>query len=144
MDKVIIKETIDAPVELIWKALTDKVEMKKWFFDLDEFKPEVGFKFRFEGEGGDGITYLHLCEVTKVVEYEKLEYSWTYESLEGYSVVSITLIRLEEGAKTLLTLIHTGLDTFPKNNPNFAGENFYAGWTEIITKLLVKYLSENS
>ena len=46
----LIFETICiAPVENIWKAITDKDEMKKWYFDFTEFTAEIGFEFQFYG-----------------------------------------------------------------------------------------------
>ncbi|HAX49745.1 MAG TPA: SRPBCC domain-containing protein, partial [Bacteroidetes bacterium] len=46
----IIKEVIiNAPISKVWKAITDKDQMREWYFDLAEFKPRVGFKFQFEG-----------------------------------------------------------------------------------------------
>ena len=47
----VIKEVLlDAPVSRVWKAITDKEDMKHWYFDFAEFKPEVGFEFQFYGE----------------------------------------------------------------------------------------------
>ena len=44
-----IERVFDAPVNVLWKAITDKDEMKQWYFDLEEFKAEPGFKFSFTG-----------------------------------------------------------------------------------------------
>ena len=44
---VVIERTFNAPVPRVWKALTDVEEMRRWYFDLKEFKPEVGFEFEF-------------------------------------------------------------------------------------------------
>ncbi len=38
----VIERTYNAPISKVWKAITDKEEMKEWYFDLAEFKPEVG------------------------------------------------------------------------------------------------------
>ena len=62
----VIERTYEAPVERVWKAITDKDQMKQWYFDLADFKAEVGFEFTFEG-GSEERTYLHLCKVTEVV-----------------------------------------------------------------------------
>ena len=40
--------------------------MKNWYFDLPEFKAELGFEFRFYGEGRNGEKYLHICTITEV------------------------------------------------------------------------------
>ena len=44
---LILERTYNAPIEKVWKAITDKDQMKEWYFELDEFKAEKGFKFQF-------------------------------------------------------------------------------------------------
>jgi len=46
-EPIVIERTFDAPVAKVWKAITDKDAMKQWYFDLPEFKAEVGFEFQF-------------------------------------------------------------------------------------------------
>lgn len=127
----VIERTYNAPIEKVWKAITDRQEMKQWYFDFTEFKPEVGFEFQFEGKNEDGTkTYLHLCKITEVEEGKKLAYSWRYDGYEGNSFVTFELF--PDGDKTRLKLTHEGLETFPANVTDFAKENFIQGWTEII------------
>lgn len=72
-----------------------------------------------------GVQYLHLCEITEVVPEKKLTYSWRYNGYEGNSFVTFELF--EQESKTLLILTHKGLETFPKENKDFAMENFEKG-----------------
>lgn len=137
-----IERVYDALVEKVWKALTDKDQMKEWYFDLEEFRPEKGFEFSFYGEGHKGEKYLHLCRITEVIPLKKLAYTWQYEGLEGLSVVSFELS--EESGNTRLKLTHAGLETFPQNNPDFAPESFAAGWTEITGVYLKNFVSKTS
>ncbi|HEX7847813.1 MAG TPA: SRPBCC domain-containing protein, partial [Chitinophagaceae bacterium] len=124
-----IERTLDAPADKVWKAITEKDQMKQWYFDLSEFKPEVGFEFSFYGQGHKGEQYLHLCKITDVIAGKKLQYSWRYDKYEGNSFVTFELF--PEGNKTRLKLTHEGLETFPANNPDFAKESFMGGWTEL-------------
>ena len=126
------------PLKKIWKAITDKDQMKQWYFDLSEFKPVVGFEFRFSGQGHKGEQYLHLCKITDAVVNKKLRYSWKYDNFEGMSYVTFELF--EEGSKTRLKLTHEGLETFPVNNPDFAKESFAEGWTSLIGTSLQKFI----
>ena len=135
-----IERTLNAPVEKVWKAISDKEQMKQWYFDLKEFKPEVGFEFQFTGEGQKGEKYLHLCKVVEAIPHRKLAYSWSYDQLKGYSVVTFELF--PEGDITRLKLTHEGLDSFRENGPDFAKESFMQGWTELIGKLLPGFLSK--
>ncbi len=52
-EAIVVERTFDAPVGRVWTALTDVNEMRQWYFDLKEFKPEIGSEFEFvvEHEG---------------------------------------------------------------------------------------------
>ena len=136
----VIEKTYNAPIEKVWNALTDKDQMKKWYFDLAEFKPVVGFEFQFYGQGHKGEQYLHLCKVTQVIPGKKISYTWSYDKYEGVSEVSFELFA--EGDKTRLKLTHEGLETFPANNPDFAKQSFSDGWTMLIGTLLKDFVEQ--
>jgi uncharacterized protein YndB with AHSA1/START domain len=136
---VVIERTFDTPVARVWRALTDVGQMRKWYFDLKEFKPEAGFEFGFVVEH-EGMTYDHRCKITEVIPQRKIAYTWRYERYEGESLVTFELFA--EGNKTRLKLTHTGLESFPKL-PSFARDNFLKGWTEIIGSSLKKFLERD-
>lgn len=137
-NKPLVKEvTVKAPVEKVWKAITDRGEMKQWYFNLEEFKPEVGFEFRFYGGPSADRQYLHICEITEVKRNKKLQYSWRYDGYPGKSFVTFELF--EEGGNTRIKLTHTLLESFDTDNKDFAKENFEAGWEAIIRTNLKKY-----
>ena len=135
-----LEQLLNASVRKVWKAITDKDEMKQWYFDLAAFKPEVGFKFKFWGGPSPEKQYLHLCEITEVIPLKKLTYSWRYDGYPGKSFVTFELH--EQGNKTLVKLIHKGIGTFASENPDFAIHNFEEGWDEIINKSLKEYLEK--
>ncbi|MBC7948391.1 MAG: SRPBCC domain-containing protein [Chitinophagaceae bacterium] len=134
---IIIERTYQAPIEKVWKAITDKDQMKEWYFDVPAFKPEVGTEFQFEG-GKDDRAYVHLCKVVEVIPGRKISYSWRYKGYEGDSLVTFELF--PEGEETRLLLTHEGLETFPADQPDLERENFVQGWTGIIGKSLKKYV----
>lgn len=140
-DPIIVERIFDAPVSKVWQAITDKNEMKNWYFDLEEFKAEVGFKFEFSA-GEPGKQYLHLCEVTEVIPDKKLTYSWRYDAYPGNSFVTFEL--LEKGEKTLLKLTHRGVETLAEGGPDFARNNFQTGWNDIVHTGLKNYLEPSS
>jgi len=135
----VIERTFSAPAAMVWKAITDNSQLKEWFFEFKEFKPEVGFEFQFLAEK-DGMKYFHRCKVTEVMPGKKLAYSWRYEGHEGNSLVTFELF--SEGGKTRLKLTHAGLDTFPKI-PAFAKKNFVWGWTMLIGTGLKEFLGKS-
>src|SRR4029453_474683 len=108
-EPLVFERTLNAPVEKVWKAITDKNDMKQWYFDIAEFKPEVGHEFRFYG-GSEEKQYLHLCKEVGVITGQKLTYSWRYDGFPGMSYVTFELF--PEGNKTRLKLTHEGLETF--------------------------------
>lgn len=134
-----IEQTFQAPMSLVWKAITDKDEMKLWYFDLPEFKPEVGSEFRFMGGPTEDRQYKHICWVTEVIPVQKIAYTWQYDGYPGSSLVKFELF--DEGEQTRLQLTHEGLETFPADNPDFAKKNFVAGWTWIIGTSLKEFIA---
>lgn len=136
----VIERTYDAPVKKVWEAITNKDQMKQWYFDVPAFKAEVGAEFQFTGTGTEGEQFLHLCKVTEVETERKLTYSWRYEGYGGNSFVTFELF--PEGEKTRLKLTHAGLETFPSDTSSFAKENFAMGWTELIGTSLKEFVEK--
>ena len=135
-EAVVLERTFDAPVARVWKALTDVQEMRQWYFDLKEFRPEIGFEFEFVVEH-EGNKYHHLCKITEVSPQKKIAYTWRYKGEVGESLVTIELS--PDGNKTRLKLTHTGIESFPRT-PAYARKNFEAGWTAIIGSELKQFL----
>ncbi|HEY5749391.1 MAG TPA: SRPBCC domain-containing protein [Chryseolinea sp.] len=139
---VVCERTFNAPIDTVWKAITNVNDMKRWYFDIPEFKPEVGFVFEFEA-GSPEKTYLHRCKVVEVVPGKKLSYSWEYPGNDGLSYVTFELF--DENGKTKLKLTHEGVETFPsKDNADFAKSSFAQGWNEIINTMLKDFLEPAS
>ena len=135
-EAVIVERTFDAPVARVWKALTDVDQMRVWYFELKEFKPQIGFEFEFVVEH-EGNTYHHLCKITEVIPEKKIAYTWRYKGEVGDSLVTFELFG--EGDRTRLKLTHSGIETFPKT-PAYARKNFEAGWTEIVGSELKRFV----
>jgi uncharacterized protein YndB with AHSA1/START domain len=131
-----IERTFDAPVALIWRALTNRDDMAKWYFDMEKFEPKVGCEFRFVVEH-EGNKYDHRCKITEVILQKKIAYTWRYEGCEGNSLVTFEVFA--EGGKTRLKLTHEGLETFPKT-PAYARKNFVRGWASLIGTELKQFV----
>ena len=135
-DAVVVERIFNAPVGRVWTALTDVNEMRQWYFDLKEFKPEIGFEFEFVVEH-EGNAYHHLCKVTEVIPQKKIAYAWRYKGEPGDSLVTFELF--PDGDKTRLKVTHTGIETFPKT-PAYARKNFETGWTTLIDSELRQFV----
>jgi uncharacterized protein YndB with AHSA1/START domain len=131
---IVIERTYDAPIEAVWKAITEYEAMKQWYMPLlESFKPEVGFETRFNLHHNNK-DFLHVWKVTQVVPGKKIAYSWRYEGYPGNSVVTFELF--PEGKRTRLKLTHEGMETMePGNYPELARGNFLMGWTSLATLL---------
>lgn len=137
-DPIVIERVYNAPIARVWSALTNNEELKKWYFQLEEFKAEVGFKFDFIGGPEEGPQYLHLCEITALEPFKKIAYTWRYDNYPGNSTVSWELF--DQGEQTLLRLTHEGVHTFGENGKDFQKESFNGGWTYFVHTALKGYL----
>ena len=137
---LVIERTFNAPIATVWNAITNKEEMKRWYFELQEFKPEAGFEFRFTVEH-EGFIYAHHCKIVEVIPGRKLVHTWRYEGYEGDSLVTFELF--EEGNRTRLRLTHEGLESFPKTAA-FAKTNFMQGWTHLLGLSLKEFVENDS
>ena len=137
-EAIIIEQLFTKPIETVWKAITVKEEMVKWYFEnIPDFKAEVGFKTRFNVKA-PSRDYMHIWKVTLVKAPNKITYEWTYDDLQGKGEVTFEL--LEQGSVTILKLTNTGLDSFPNDLPEFTKESCIAGWTYFIQERLLNYL----
>jgi uncharacterized protein YndB with AHSA1/START domain len=139
-EPLVIERTLAAPAAAVWRAITDAREMKHWYFDLERFLPEAGFKFEFTVEH-EGNRYCHQCQVTEVIPQKRLAYTWRYEGHPGDSLVSFDLFA--QGNTTRLKLTHVGLESFPVM-PQFDRKNFAAGWTQLIGTSLKEFAEAKS
>ena len=128
-EPIIVERTLNAPINKVWEAISDKETMKKWYFDFQEYKPEVGCEFYFVA-GDDTRQFKHLCKLIELQEGCKISYSWRYEGYTGNS--SVTFELFAEGEKTKLVLTHSGLESFPADAPELGRKNFEGGWDHII------------
>lgn len=136
-EPIVFERIYNAPIATVWKAITSKEDMKHWYFDIEEFKPEVGFEFSFVG-GDDKQKYVHLCKVLEVIPEKKLKYSWRYEGYEGDSFVTWELFS-EGKNETRVKLTHEGVENFPKVEA-LSRQNFVLGWTQIVGTSLTDYV----
>lgn len=134
---IIVEQEINVPLKEAWHSLTDLYEMRNWYFYLDEFKPDIGYSFHFIG-GDDKEQYVHLCIITNVEEYKLLSHTWRYKDYDGDSEVTFELT--PHHGNTIVTLTHTGTESFEAHGKNFSRESFTKGWQQIISVNLKEYL----
>jgi uncharacterized protein YndB with AHSA1/START domain len=136
----VTEHTYPSRPQTVWKAITNKDEMKLWYFDLPEFEPLMGCEFQFMGGPAEDRQYKHICKVTEVIPDKKIAHTWSYEGYQGNTLVTFELF--DEGEQTRLKLTHEGLESFPADNPDLAKENFVIGWNWLIGTSLKEYLEK--
>ncbi|WP_300603076.1 SRPBCC domain-containing protein [Niabella sp.] len=133
------EETYNAPVEKVWLALTDKDQMKSWYFNIPDFRHEVGSSFEFyESEKKE---FLHRCTITEIVPLQKFQHTWTHpEQSKGISLLTWELF--PEGDQTRVLLTHSGIEQLADGGAAFAKENYEQGWNEIMGRSLRGFLEQ--
>jgi uncharacterized protein YndB with AHSA1/START domain len=106
-DAVVHEAEYPHPIELVWKALTDREAISSWLMQTD-FEPEVGRKFTFtDPNAGEGWSGIVECEVLELDEPKRLSYSW----VSGFpTTVTFALEATADGA-TRVRVQQAGFDT---------------------------------
>ncbi len=125
--------TIKAPAEKVWQALTDKNQMKEWYFDIPDFDLKAGATFNFH-EPGEARQFHHQCVIREIDPLRKFSHTWTHPELsKGESVV--TWLLEEQNGVTKVTLHHEGVKNFADAGSDFAPENYQMGWNGFMAAL---------
>lgn len=135
---IVVEQTYNVPVAVVWKAITDKDQMRQWFFEqITEFKPESGFETEFNVHN-EGRDFLHVWKITEVVPERRIACGWRYGGFPGDSTVVWELSETTDG--TRLTLTHTGGETFSGDIPEFSREACRGGWEYFLQQSLMGFL----
>lgn len=141
-DPVIIEQTYNTSIDLVWEAITKVDQMTQWFFkEIKSFEQEVGFQTEFNVFSGER-NFLHQWKITEVLKGSKIVYNWKYKGFEGDSSVTFELNEL--GNQTKLKLTHEGSESFPQSIPEFTRESCVAGWNYFIKSNLKEFLETDS
>lgn len=135
---LIREELYNAPLEKVWNALTDKDQMKEWYFDIPDFELEEGSVFNFYEPGGKN-EFHHQCTIKEINPFKKFQHTWTYpEKSKGETTLTWELF--PEGDTTLVKLSQTGIESFADGGEAFSKENFETGWKEIMSSSLKDFV----
>ena len=126
---------IDAPVEVVWRTITEPDQISLWFADkVDlEIKPGARGYLGFGEQGGPVM-------VEAVDPPTRFSFRWNHpageEPVEGNShLVEFTL--LGEGEATRLRVVESGLDAlpWPEVDKQRYAEEHNAGWGDFLDRL---------
>jgi uncharacterized protein YndB with AHSA1/START domain len=137
---VVVEQTFEAPIDKVWKALTEIDQMRQWYFEnIPEFKAEVGFETQFV-VSNEGRDFPHMWRITAVEPGRTIAYDWKFDGYPGNGLVVFELS--QQGSVTTLTLTQTVRETFPDEIPEFRRENCIAGWDYFLKDRLKKFLEQ--
>lgn len=139
-----LEKTLNAPIELVWKAITDKEQLKQWYFDFsDGWKLEIGSVFEWTGGEPNGKQWLHRGKMIEIIEGKKIKHSWEYPGYSGMSTVTWELVSID-AKTTKLLFSHVFNIPFDVKEDAFKTENFVTGWNHIINTGLPEYLNSKT
>jgi uncharacterized protein YndB with AHSA1/START domain len=139
-EAVIVQQMLKAPVQKIWKALTEPAQLKKWFFHIPVFKAIPGFQFEFSGQE-EFTQHGHKCRIVEAVADHKLTFTWRYKKLQGVSKVTFEFMQ-EQKNLSIVRLIHDGLHHFTQES-GLTIDMFEQGWNQVIRKNLREHLEHS-
>lgn len=138
-NSIIIEQLFNQNIQTVWNAITQLDPMKQWFFEnIPAFKAVVGFETQFNVQA-PSRDFLHQWKIIEVIPNKKIVYRWKYENISGQGTVIFELFELENQTKLVLT--NLGLESFPKEYPEFSRESCTNGWNYFIKQQLKEYLN---
>lgn len=137
---ITVQYKINALAEKVWKALTDKDEMKSWYFDIRDFVLETGKEFNFYEPGG-ADKYRHHGEILEIIPNQKLKHTWSYPDFSALKTI-VTWELQPENEHTMVKLTHEDIENFKDLGEGFSKENFIKGWNTILGQSLKEYLEK--
>ena len=137
-----INYLINAPIDKVWNAITNKEAMKEWYFDIPDFDLKAGNVFNFYEPGGEN-KYHHRCQVLDIIPGKRFKHSWTHPSHSKAETEVIWELVTEENNTTRVFLTHDGLEKFADAGPDFTREKYLSGWHQIVGENLKNYVEKS-
>jgi uncharacterized protein YndB with AHSA1/START domain len=148
---LVLERTLDAPVDLVWKAYTDPEHLKQWFapkpYQISEceldLRPGGIFRIRMVGPDGFDTGHGNAGCVLEVVERERL--TWTSalgpdyrpaemgEGCESFPMTAIVTFADAGNGKTSYKAVALHKDTADCDNHQKMG--FQDGWGTVADQL---------
>jgi uncharacterized protein YndB with AHSA1/START domain len=114
-----LDEVLGAPVDAVWRALTDPAAIADWLMAPSGFRPEVGARFRLKTRHLAAAGWID-AEVTELEPPRRMVWSWDVN--DGSPPTTVTFELETAGDGTRLRLRHTG-----EIDPEY-GRRLVDGW----------------
>jgi uncharacterized protein YndB with AHSA1/START domain len=125
---------IDAPLEAVWKAITDAEELTRWFVDEASIEPRLGGMFTFSWGGGEeGHNRIDGWEPNRKLVLTSLPFEMGAAKHDGTTpMVNEYTIERRDG-KTVLRLVNSGIPNTPEWDGFYNGTE--SGWRSFLRTL---------
>lgn len=130
LDKLVKEQTYNHPIDKVWKAITEKEQISKWFIHSD-FEAKEGYDYTFTATEEHGSTQIHGT-VLKADPYT-LVYTWKVGDAPLHTTVTWHLESI--GSQTKLTLEHAGISQFDRETAEQMLGHFGKGWDACLSVL---------
>lgn len=135
-------KTYKAPVETLWKVITEREHLKQWYFDFaEDWQLKIGQQFDWTAEDNECHQWVHRGIMLEIIPNKKLSHSWEYVGFSGTSVVTWELHPIDEN-NTELRFSHVFTVPFDETVAALKRENFEIGWNHILNISLVEYVDK--
>lgn len=132
---------IEAPVDVVWRTVTEADQIARWFADQVELDLRPGGQGSFAFERDDGATHRAPLVVETVERPTRFAFRWSHPEgelpVDGNSVlVEFTLVP-EGDRRTRLRVVERGLDTigWPEEEKARYADDHRAGWAHFLGQL---------
>ncbi len=139
--RLVLKRTLQAPVEQVYRAWTTPALIMRWFAPGDMTVPQAqadvreGGSYRITMQEPDGESYTTYGIYQQVVPNERLVQTWQWEGSQEQTLLTIEFRALGERT-TELTLTHERFATVE------AKDQHQDGWQGCLQKLEATLASE--
>lgn len=140
-NQLVIERVYNVSQKKLWEALTNREQLKKWYFDFPpEFKLVQGQEFEWVAKDHDNKQWLHRGKMLEIIPGKKLVHTWEYPGYSGSSTLTWELSVVDEKT-TKLRLRHQFDVPFDATVNALKRENFNAGWGHILDTSLPEFLN---
>lgn len=133
VDELIMEIEINAPPDLVFRALTDPDHLKAWWGSKDaywceswEVDAKVGGKYRCEGRNVKGEPFTVYGEYLQIDPPHTLSYTWN-PSWAEMPATKVTYSLRALSNKTVVVVRHTGFAEYPEARKMHEG-----GWPLVL------------